>query len=332
MVCTGLVGDTLMCLPAIAAAKGLFPSAERVGLVTPKTQSLLGMAACLDRVIVCEASPLTLRPAARRALAVAVSLVRASRFDLAVIFLGDDFAPILTRARIPHRVFVSDGINGRLATASYEIGHPRTWGPEERRNAWRVLGLEPSLEPASLTPPPDAVAALEARIGPAKGRRRIAVHPFGRTTDQHWPLAAVREFIRLAETRLGVECLVIGESPTGATLAATDPPFRLVGKLSLEELAALMARSSCVVSTDSGPFHMAGVLERPGVGLFRASRPEHAGRYPSIAPVVAPDLEACRGRCTWDRCRRSPCEQMSAILPETVLQAARTRLSREPVA
>jgi SAM-dependent methyltransferase len=117
-------------------------------------------------------------------------------------------------------------------------------------------------------------------------------------------------------------------APGGRLLAR----FRLVGRLTLEEMAALLSLCSCVVSTDSGPFHIAGVLGRPGIGLFRASRPEHARRYPSISPVVAPDLADCRRSCSWDRCRWSPCRQMSAILPETVLEAVQARLRGGPAA
>ena len=332
MVCTGLIGDTVMSLPAISAARDLFPLADLVALVTPSTRSLLAMGARLDRFIVSDASPLTLRPSARKALAGVWNLVRTGQFDLAVIFLGDDFAPMLTRARIPHRVFVAGAPYCRLATAVYDIGVPRTWGPAERLNAWRALGLEPRVVAVTLRPRPDAVAAMAARVQADRDRPWMAVHPFGRTPDQRWPLPVVGEFMRLAEHRLGLQSLIVGEDPAAAALASSDPRFRLAGRLTIEELTALLSLCSCVMSTDSGPLHIAGALGRPGVGLFRASRPEHARRYASIFPIVAPDLIGCQGRCTWDRCRWSPCRQMSAILPETVLEAVQAKLGGGPAA
>ena len=50
----------------------------------------------------------------------------------------------------------------------------------------------------------------------------------------------------------------------------------LAESLNLDELIALLGLSDCVISMDSGPYHLAGAMGRPGVGLFRASRPEHA--------------------------------------------------------
>lgn len=326
IVCTGLIGDTLMSLPAIAAAKALFPSAEHVGLVTAKTRSLLAMAGCLDRFIICDTSPLTLRPAGRLALADAANLVFAGQFDLAVIFLGDDFAPLITRAQIPHRVFVAGNAYAPLATALYDIGDSRSWGPDERLHAWRVLGLEPQRRTVTLQPPPDAIAKMVERVQAEPDGRWMVVHPFGRTPDQRWPLGAVREFMRLAEDELGLQSVIVGENPAAAALATSDARFRLVGRLTLEELAALLSMCSCVVTTDSGPFHITGVLGRPGIGLFRASRPEHAHRYSCISPVVAPDVGVCQGHCLWTKCRWSPCRQMSSILPETVLHAVQAKL------
>jgi ADP-heptose:LPS heptosyltransferase len=326
MVCTGLIGDTVMSLPAVFAARELFPSAELAALVSPTTRSLLNMAGGLDRLIESGVSPLTLRPSGRKALARVWTLVRAGHFDLVIIFLGDDFAPMLTRAGIPHRVFVAGAPYDVLATAAYDIGDPRTWGPAERLGAWRALGLEPPRTAVALRPPPDATAAMASILQTSLDRPWLVVHPFGRTTDQHWPLAMVRDFMRLADQRLGLQSLVVGESPVAAALASSDTRFRLVGRLTIEELTALLSLCSCVVSTDSGPLHIAGSLGRRGVGLFRASRPEHARRYPSISSVIAPALGCCRGLCSWDECRWSPCRQMSSILPDTVLEALEANL------
>ena len=67
-----------------------------------------------------------------------------------------------------------------------------------------------------------------------------------------------------------------------------------------------------VVTTDSGPFHIAGALGRPLVGLFRARRPEHAGRYARSRVLLGRD-ERCAKECEWDRCRAEPCRQMDAL-------------------
>ncbi len=324
VVCTGLIGDTIMSLPALCATRALFPGAELVGLVNPAARSILMMAGCLDRYIVCDGAPLQLRPSGRREARRVESEVRSGGFDVAVIFLGDDYAPMLTRAGVPHRVLVAGGIYGRLATTTYTID-PRTWGPAERLAAWRALGLEPGLPEVKLSASTRVRESLSAHVDRPPGRGRVVLHAFGSSPDQWWPSSFVRDFVHQAESRLGLECLVIG---AGSAAAAAFPgaagPFRLINRLSLEQLVALLETSSLVVSTDSGPLHLAGVLGRPGVGLFRASRPEHAWRYPSIRPLVGRALAECEDRCAWDRCRYSPCRQMSTIEPQVVISEAET--------
>lgn len=322
VVCTGLIGDTIMNLPALCAARALFPAAELVGLVNPAGRTILTMARCLDRYVVCDGAPLRLQPAARRDGRRLEAEVRSGAFDVGVVFLGDDYAPMLTRAGIPHRVFVADDTYGRLATATYDID-PRTWGPAERLGAWRALGLEPGRPEVKLSASAEARTALSAHVDRPAGRGRIVLHPFGSSQDQWWPSHQVHEFVHHVEARLGLECLVIGAGRAAAeAFPRADGPFRLIDRLNLEQLVALLETSSLVVSTDSGPLHLAGALGRPGVGLFRASRPEHALRYPSIRPIVGRGLEECQKRCAWDRCAYSPCRQMSTIEPLTVINEA----------
>jgi len=324
LVCTGLIGDSVMCLPALRAARALLPRAELVGLVTERSRSVLIASGALDRAVLCDGAPLGVRPSARRANRDLRARLAAEGFDLAVIFLGDDYAPLLTRLGIPHRVFVAESAFGALATATYSIGSARTWGPRERLDAWRALGLEPAASLPSLRPDPAATSAVTARLG-AERRPWITVHPFGSTTAQWWPLASAEAAARALRERFGGTVFLLG-GPSGEW--ASREMVDLVGKLTLDELIALVGQSDCVISTDSGPYHLAGALGRPGVGLFRAARPEHAGRYPTVASVIAPDNAECRSACRWDRCAFSPCRQMGALAPETVVAAAAPALGR----
>jgi ADP-heptose:LPS heptosyltransferase len=330
MVCTGLIGDTVMSLPALAAARKLFPGAQTAVIATPVTAALVEMGAPPTRLLVTDASPLSLRAEQRLKVRELQRVVTNGKFDLAVILLGDDFAPMLTRSGIPHRVFVAESPYARLATATYGIGHPRTWGPQERLNAWRALALSPPDERPSLHVPRATADAGAKLLGNRPGRSCLVVHPFGRTPDQRWPLSLATRFMTLVERELGLASVVVGNPPSNAPVPGDDPRFRLAGRLTIEELAGVLYSARAVVSTDSGPFHLAGALGRPGVGLFRASRPEHARRYPSLAAVLAPSDPGCLKRCSWDRCRWTPCRQMSAVEPEVVVAAVRRQLAEFP--
>ena len=328
LVCTGLLGDTVMCLPAMAKARSLFPTAEIVGLVNETARGLLALTAVVDRVIVTDGAPLRLLPQHHRAARTLQAALAAESFDLAVIFLGDDYAPMLTRIGIPHRIFVAESAYSRLATASYSIGAPRTWGPQERLSAWAALQLPSDALTVTLRPTAQAAAWAAALAGAAERQPLLVIHPFGRTLDQWWPHGQLTSFLALAERELGAVGYLVGNQQQAARVEPAWLPARnLAGRLSIDELAALLSNCACVVTTDSGPMHLAGALGVPTVALFRGHRPEHATRYSSLEPIVAPTAEGCDA-CRWDDCRFTPCREMLSIQPEAVLNAVRRQLHR----
>jgi heptosyltransferase I len=71
------------------------------------------------------------------------------------------------------------------------------------------------------------------------------------------------------------------ESRVGETLcaAARDPIINQIGKDTLPQLLALMSRSTVLLSPDSGPAHMATMVELPVIGLYAATNPQRAGPY-----------------------------------------------------
>ena len=64
----------------------------------------------------------------------------------------------------------------------------------------------------------------------------------------------------------------------------------LAGDLSLRELVVLFAESQLVVSNDSGPMHLACLVDAPIVGLFFADSPTLYAPLGSRVRSVAPDL------------------------------------------
>jgi len=277
----------------------------------------------VDRFILHDGAPLRLRPARRREARSLGGRLADEGFDLAVIFLGDDYAPMITRAGVPHRVFVRETAYASLATATYRIGAPQSWGPSERLDAWRALGLDPPGGDARIRPLPEASTSIQVRLA-GRPRPWIVIHPFGGDPHKWWPIdhAAVAAH-QLAE-KVGGTVFLIGGAPAPAPPRAPGPGtfVDLAGQLTLSELIALLATSDLVISTDSGPYHLAGNMGRPGIGLFRAARPEHAGRYRTIATAMATPDERCAGICDVEGCRFSPCREMGDLAPDGVVARA----------
>lgn len=103
---------------------------------------------------------------------------------------------------------------------------------------------------------------------------------------KHWPAL---KFARLAE-RLGEELaariIVLGdeqERPIADIIvnALKAKPLDLVGKTTLEELAAVISRLNLLVSNDGGPLHMAVGLGVKSVSVFGPVDDKVYGPYPA---------------------------------------------------
>jgi heptosyltransferase I len=60
---------------------------------------------------------------------------------------------------------------------------------------------------------------------------------------------------------------------------ATVPLIDQVGRDTLPQLLALLARATALVTPDSGPAHMATMVDTPVVGLYAATNPARSGPY-----------------------------------------------------
>ncbi len=86
----------------------------------------------------------------------------------------------------------------------------------------------------------------------------------------------------------------------------TMPAVNLAGKTSLKQLAAIYRQSALVVSTDTGPMHLAAAVGTPVVALFGPTAPWRTGPFGEGHRVVrtAPPCSPCfRRHCDEHRCR-----------------------------
>lgn len=328
-VLAGLIGDSIMSLPAIDVCRKLWPAASITVLGKKHNHDLIAASGFFDDFYEFDADPFSLRRSEKtRTLE---TWLETKCFDAAIILLGDQFAHLLARANIPVRVGVEGTPLENCLTHTYNIGSPRTWGVNERLNSVRCLGYEVENTLPSLIVDPDA-----RRSGQEKLRacgidvaRYIVLHPFGSTLRQWWSLKNIPMFATELREKYGLQVVLVGGTQNAGSLLqdATAVVAEMTGKLSLPELLAVIDGAKLVVTTDSGPFHIAAGLGKKTVGIFRSSRPEHATQYPS-ATVVFGENQACIDACGWDSCQRSPCLQMAEISVAAVIRAVADRLDR----
>ena len=141
---------------------------------------------------------------------------------------------------------------------------------------------------------------LLAQWGLPSSQPFVAVHPWTSNPVKQWPAERFQALIDRIATELETPVVVVGQHHGQASMknGARHPRVvDLVGPLSLPQLAALLQQARLLVSSDSGPVHMAAAVGTRTVVLF-------GERHPGTGPrrwgpwgvghqvLAAPTLEA----------------------------------------
>ncbi len=103
-------------------------------------------------------------------------------------------------------------------------------------------------------------------------------------------------------------------------------PINLASKTSLGELLALLQNARFVIAPDTGPAHMATVVDTPVMGLYASSNPQRTGPYKSLSCTVNRYTHALKqyngksiNEASWGERVRDP-QVMALITVEDVKQ------------
>ena len=160
----------------------------------------------------------------------------------------------------------------------------------------RLLGLKPAPLPVAWYAPRDV--ARVSGLFPATGPPVIVLAPTANWAPKIWPAERfVTLFRHLADNHLqgAVPAVIAGPGEFEAAVArpvlqALPDAIDLVGRLSLPEVAAFLARSSLFVGNDSGLMHLAAASGAPTLGLFGPTdAAEYAPSGPRVAAVTGAD-------------------------------------------
>ena len=153
------------------------------------------------------------------------------------------------------------------------------------------LGLKQTEVVWDLPVPADAHAWAAAQW-PADGKRTLVISPCSSHVRRNWfadRYAAVADHAAAQGWRV-VLCggrSELERQTTDAIVAAMRAPaLDLVGKDTLKQLPALLARADLVMTPDSGPMHIANAMGVAVLGLHAASNPRRSGPYTTVRYCV----------------------------------------------
>ena len=162
------------------------------------------------------------------------------------------------------------------------------------------------------------------------GGNLVAINPMARWETKLWEPEL---FATLADRILqDVSCRIVftgskDDRPVIENIASNmkHRPLNFAGRTRLKELAALYDRCRLLITTDTGPMHMAAAMGCPVVALFGPTSPLRTGPYGSKHRVMTSGA-AC-SPCFKKTCHEWSC--MRDITVERVHDAVKQVLSRE---
>jgi lipopolysaccharide heptosyltransferase II len=332
------IGDVLMSTPAMAALAEGHPARRLTLLTSPAGAAIAPLIPVVDDVIAYDAP--WMKATAPRAdsgpeFAMAERL-RAGRFDAAVIFT------VFSQNPLPPALLCY------LADVPLRLAHCREnpyqlltdWVPEVepergiRHEVQRQLDLVVTVgcrttdERMRLRVPDEAAQRAntllaEAAIDPA--RPWIIVHPGATALSRRYPAEGFAAVARRLVVESGWQILFTGTPPEASLIAdiramAGVPTQALVGRASLAEFAALIARAPLLLTNNTGPAHIAAALGTPVVDLYALTNPQHT---PWAVPsrVLSHDVP-CKN-CYKSICPMGHHDCLRRVAPEMVAAAVR---------
>ena len=343
------IGDVVFTTPLVSALRRHHPDAHLTYLVEPGPAPILdGNPDINDLRIVPRGHGLA---RIRDDVAVARRLA-GERYDAAIDLHGGPRSAWFTWAsRAPMRIGYA--IPGRTWMYTHPVPRARQLTPRHSvMNQWDLLaplGIPhgtPASDPVRMSDNPEADRRVAARLSAAGIRpehRLIVIHVSASNHFKRWPEDS---FVSLAiglirRDPLRRILLTTGPADADAARRVADDARRQLGALSdgvldpsgdeldLQELRALVRRSSAYIGGDSGPLHIAATTHVPIVELLGPTLAErsHPWRDPRwFAEIVDAGALPCRP-CHQRVCAPGDFRCLTSIGPDRVLAAAERALA-----
>ena len=345
IVKTSAIGDVIHTLPSLWSLRLHFPEAHITWLVEESAADLVIGHTALNRVLVVPRKTwLNDFRAGRisRALSGLTQFIRQFRethYDLVIDFQGLLKSAIwVLLARGTRKIGFGRGMEH--AEYSYLALNERIPAVDMNRHAidrslllLNAIGIPTGdiryTLPVSAQHESEAGALLHA-CGVRAENRMVAINPMARWPTKLWE----PQFFATLADRLEGEgiCVVFtGIDQDGPALDEigrfmTCQQRRLDGKTSLNTLAALYRRAQVVVTTDSGPMHLAAALGTPVVALFGPTAPWRTGPYGPNHVVLRAGLTC--SPCFKKQCLTTLYEERACMKRLTVDQVAHAVLGK----
>ncbi len=328
------IGDVVQSLPVLAALRTRYPEANISWVVGEAAFPLLVGHPLLDETILFPrqrlgqlASSLHSWPRLVLEARSFIRKLRSKRYDVVIDLQGLLKSGILTWfSRAGRKI----GFSGtREGSAVFLTERLPAYDPDEHA-VLRYLRLAAHL--GAKTQQPLFPLGLDDRDRTRAGNmlkdlsvepdRFLVMIPGAAWPTKQWTASGFAQVADLAQDKWGIRSVIVGSSGDSRLASAIvemarSRPIDLTGKTDLKTLAAIYGFASAVVTTDTGPMHLAAATGVPVVALFGPTAPWRTGPYCKNKRIIRKGLPC--SPCFRRSCDKRDC--MTTIGVHEVLEA-----------
>ncbi|MGH9715665.1 MAG: glycosyltransferase family 9 protein [Candidatus Acidiferrales bacterium] len=283
------LGDLVHTIPAVAALRDSFPTAQIDWVVDRRWSPLIELVTCIDRAIPLDRSP--------RDVLSLIARLRRAHYTCALDLQGRYRSAALGwLSGAPRRI-------GRAAVATREPGAALFYTDRVVPAGRHIVDMTVDLAArAGAKPQPEPQFPLRVPLAALNAVREklesegiagpyVVISPGGGWKSKCWPperFGALAAAIFRSYNLPSVVNIAPSEADMAREIARVATPVKVSAlSFSIPELAALLARARLVIAGDTGPLHLAAALGKPVVGLFGSTDPARNGPLPRGLVVQA---------------------------------------------
>ena len=325
----GSLGDLVHTLPAVAALRRTFPTAEIDWLVDAPHRDFLELVPIITGLVVLERRGAGGWLAARRRM-------RDRRYDLALDFQGLLKSAALARLSGAKEVIGLDRVALREPQAAWFYGDRipvNDRGHVIEKNLQLAEAAGAARGPLEFPIRPVQSPEIEAFIGSLSAPHAL-VNPGAAWPNKRWPPDRLAVMARHLRDRHGLVSVVLwgpGEADAArAVVTGAGDAAHLAPPTGLRDLIALAQDARLMISGDTGPLHITSALGVPAVALFGPTNAARNGPWdPDDISLSRYDGCSCHYQ---RRCTRNLADWCLGTIPTAeVAQAIDERLRRASV-
>ena len=332
------IGDVIHTLPALNAIRNSFPDARITWLVEEAAAGFVENHEALDRVIVSKRkkwgknllSPFCLSTI--KEIFSFIKELRDSKYDLVIDFQGLLKSGVLAGlCRSKRKIGYDQGMEHM--EYSYLFLNERIPPVDMNNHAIirsmmliKVLGVitDKIIYNLPVFETNRKMADdLISRSGLKKIKPLVAINPMAKWETKLWNNIKFAKLADLLIEKLGAGIIFTGSRQDQKTIQdiifhMQGNAANLAGATSLKTLAGLYEKTDFVISTDTGPMHLAAAMGTPVVALFGPTAPWRTGPFGLGHQVIRAGLEC--SPCFKRQCKTIECMQKISV--EQVFESA----------